>query len=107
MREERRKNFSAKIQPSIAVEFRRANRTAISYFLAVIPGADDQENFVVAGVLGLDRFVDGQRSVDGFLIPEYVHQHHRNFQRQRGEDFVPRLLLTEGVVSWVLDDLVV
>src|SRR5229473_6259586 len=59
VRQEWRKNLSAKIQPGIALEFQRTERTAVFYLLAVIPGAHHKKYFVVAGVLRLDRFVDG------------------------------------------------
>jgi len=48
--------------------------------------AHHQKNFVVAGVLGLIRFVDGNGAVNVFLIPKAVYQHHGNFERLRSED---------------------
>ena len=55
---------------------------------------------------GFDRLVDGGGAVDVFLVPQAVHQHHRHFQRLRGQQLVHRLVAPERVVGGMLDDLV-
>ena len=85
--------------------FRCAERAAVVNFLPVMPRAHHQKHFVVARVFRLDRFVDGHRAVDVFLIPQAVHQHDRNFQRLRGENLVHGLLAPEGVVARMLENL--
>ncbi len=70
-----------------------------------MPGAHGEKHFVAARVLRFDRFVDGHRAVDVFLVPEAVHQHGRNFQRLRGENLVHRLLLPPRVVCRMIEKL--
>ena len=70
----------------------------------MVPGAHDEKNFVVVGVFGLDGFVDGDRSVDVFLVPETVYQHDGNFEGLAGEDAVHGLILPPGVVAGMRED---
>jgi len=95
MCEEWPENPPAKIKPGIAAELQRAERAGVIDLLAVMPRPHHQKYFVIAGVLRLERFVDGRRAVNVFLIPQAVHQHGRNFQRLRGENLVHGLLLPE------------
>ncbi len=71
----------------------------------MMPGSHDQEDLVVALVQGLDRLVDGDGTVDVFLVPEAVHQHHGHLQRLLGEDPVHRLVAPERVVARMLQHL--
>src|SRR5258708_7741533 len=66
------------------------------------PWPHHQKHFVVACVLRLDRLVNRRRSINVFLVPQAVHQHDRNFQRLRIEDFVHRLLLPKRIVARML-----
>src|SRR6185295_4366976 len=103
--EKRPQNFLAKSQGRIAVELNSAERTAFTNFLTMMPGTQHQKNFVVVGVLWLDCFVDRDVAVDVFLVPKAVHQHHRNLQRLRCENFVDCLVLPPGGVARVFEQL--
>ena len=70
-----------------------------------MPGAHHQVDLVVAGVLGFERVVDGDGSVDVLLVPQAVHDHHRHGQRPGRQHPVHRLLAPEGVVARVLQEL--
>src|ERR1700722_5970788 len=93
-----RENFSTKEQTGIASEFQSAERAAVADLSAVMPRAHDQKDHIVASVFGFDRFVDGWRAVNVFLIPKAVHQHGGDFERLRGKNFVHGLLLPPAVV---------
>ena len=105
LREERSEDLPAEVDSGVAVEFQGAEGAAIADLLAVMPRAHDQEDFVVAGVLWLDGFVDGDCTVDVFLVPEAVYQHHGDFERLRSQNFVDRLITPESVIAGMLDDL--
>src|SRR6266581_3172576 len=104
LREERSKDLPAEVESRVAVEFQGAEGAAIADLLAVMPRAHDQEDFVVAGVLWLDGFVDGDGTVDVFLVPEAVDQHHRDLQGLRRQDLVHGLGAPEGVVAGMFED---
>src|SRR5262249_39109832 len=104
--EKRRKDLLAEIKRGVAAELDGPQRAAVSNHLAMMPRADDEEDLVVRAVLRLDRLVDGGSAVDVFLVPEAMDQHHRRFQRLFGEQLVNGLVLPEGVVSRMLDELV-
>ena len=68
-------------------------------------GPIDQEDPVVRRVLPLERLVHGDGPVDVLLVPEPVDDHHRHGQGPVGEHPVHGLLLPEGVVGRVGQDL--
>src|SRR6185436_1812376 len=105
LREERREDLLPEIERRIAAELDRAERAALVDLLAVMPGTDDEKDLVVRRVLRLDRFVDRRRAVDVLLIPEAVHDHHRNRERLGREDLVHRLIAPERVVRGMLEHL--
>src|SRR5579864_6608115 len=69
-----------------------------------MPRPHDEENFVIVGVLWLDGFVDGNRAVYVFLIPQAVDEHGWNFQRLCGKNLVHGLLLPPRIVAGMLED---
>ena len=105
LREERSEDVFAKVEGRVAVKFDGAQGAAIFDTLAVVPGAHDEEDLVVAGVFGLDGFVDGHRAVDVFGVPEAVDEQGGNGEGFGGEELVDGLILPEGVVARVRDDL--
>src|SRR6185503_17529704 len=105
MIQKRAKNISPEIESCVAVEFDRAKRAAIFYFLSVMPRTKHHKDFVARSVLWLDRLVDSDVSVDVFLIPQAVNKHHWDFQGLCRQDFVHRLILPERVVIRVLENL--
>ena len=103
--EERRQDVAPELQRGVGVEADRAERAAVMDLLPVIPRAQHQEDLVVGRVLRLDRLVDRGRAVHVLLVPEAGDQHHRHGQRLRGQHLVHRLLLPEGVVGGMLQQL--
>ncbi len=106
LREVRAQDVFAEILGGVAAELDRAERAAFVDLLAVMPRAHHQFDHVAAGVLRLDRAIHGERAVAVFLIPQAVHQHHRHFQRLRGEQLVYRLVAPEAVVGGMRQHLV-
>ena len=104
MIEEGAEDFAAEVEAGIAVELDGSEGAAVGDLLAVVPGAHDEEDFVVVGVFGLDGFVDGGGTVDVLLVPEAVDDHDGNFEGLGGEDAVHGLVLPVGVVGGVFDD---
>src|SRR6185295_1765284 len=100
--QERPQHLAPEPGRGVAAEPYGAQRAAVRDFLAVVPRSEDEEHLVVAGVLWLDRLVDGGRAVDVLLVPEAVDQHHRHLQGQRGQDLVHGLVTPEGVIARVL-----
>ena len=105
MIEKRPQNFLAEGERRVAIEFDRAEHTTVSDFLAVMPGTQDQKHFVVAGIFRFDCFINRDVAVDVFLIPKTVYQHHGNLQRLGSEDLIDRLILPEGVVAGMFQQL--
>src|SRR5437763_965727 len=106
MIEERAQDLLAEVQSRIAVELQGTETAAVTDLLSVVPRSHDEEHFVVGRVLRLDGFVDRDRAVDVFLVPQAVHEHDGYLERLRGENLVHRLLAPERVVARMLEDLV-
>ena len=99
MIEERSQNVLPKIERRVRVKLQSTKRAAVADLLTVVPWAHHQENFVVVRVFGFDRFVNRNRTVNVFLIPETVHQHHRNLQRFFRQQLINCLLPPERIVT--------
>ncbi len=82
-----------------------AERAPLPDHLAVVPRAHGEEDFVVPGILGLDRPVDRGRSVNVLLVPEAVDEHDRHLQGLLREELVHGLLPPVRVVTRVGQDL--
>src|SRR5437016_687962 len=105
MREEWSEDILLEVARRVAVEVERAERAAIFDFLSMMPGTHDEKDLVVVHVLRFDRLVDGNRSINVFLVPETEHEHDRHFEWLRGEDLVHRLLRPPRVIVRMLEDL--
>src|ERR1041385_3092196 len=98
-------NLAPKIERGVAAELQRAERASIVNRLPMGPRTHDQENFIIGGVLRFDGFLNRDRAVDVLLIPEAVHEHHRDFERFFGQGFIYRLFAPVKVVGRMFDDL--
>src|SRR6185369_2672410 len=103
--EERTQNLTTERQRRIAIELYRAERTAVTNLLPVVPWTKHEKHLVVVRIFRLDRFVDGDVAVDIFLIPQTVYEHHGNLERLLREDFVHRLILPVRVVTRMFENL--
>src|SRR6266496_1133680 len=70
-----------------------------------MPRTEHQEKFVVSFVFWLDSFVESDRAINIFLVPQTVHHHGRDGERFRRKYLVHRLLAPERVVIRMLYDL--
>ncbi len=102
MVQERPQACCAEVQSRVAAEADLAQRAVRVDRLAVVPGAERQEEFAVRIRPGMQRLVDRERAVDVFLVPQAVHQHGRHGEFLRAEQLVHRLLLPESIVGRVL-----
>ena len=103
--QERGQDLAAEEEGGVAIEAQRAERAPVGDLLAVVPRAEHQEHAVVVRVLGLEGLVDGDGAVDVLLVPQAVHEHHRDTERPRAQQLVHGLVAPEGVVGRVLQDL--
>jgi len=97
MRQERRENFPAEIQPGVAAEF-TAPRELPSYISWPWCTGPSPEKLCRCCVFGFDRFVDSDGAVNVFRS-KAVYQHGGNSKRLGSEDFIHGLLLPERVVT--------
>src|SRR5580704_16991650 len=58
-REERSESVLAEVSASVAAEFTGAKGIGVLNFLAVMPRAQHEKDFVIVGVFRLESFVDG------------------------------------------------
>src|SRR3954464_7731902 len=105
MIEKGQQDLTLKRPRRVALEADGAERGAVQNLLTVVPGAEDQKDFVVIRVLWLDGFVHGGRTVDVFLIPQAVDEHHGDGEWLSREHTVNRLIAPERVVARMLEDL--
>src|SRR2546422_6778134 len=98
-------NMLTKIQRRVAVKLQSAKRAAVCDLLAVMPWTHNQKHFVIVRVFGFDRFVNRDRSIDIFLIPETVDQHHRHLQRLFREKSIDCLLSPKRIVARMFQQL--
>ena len=105
MVEERPEHLLPEPERRVGLEPERAEHAAVLDLLAVIPGAQHQEDAVVGGVLGLDRLVDGDGAVDVLLVPQAPDQHRRHRERLAGQNLVHRLVPPERIVARMRQDL--
>src|ERR1043165_3487826 len=103
--EERSQYLTSKRQRRIAIKLDRAERAALANLLTVMPWSQHEEHFVVVRILRFDRFVHRDIAVDVFLVPQTVNEHHRNFERLRGEDLVDCLIAPVSIVTRMLEEL--
>src|SRR5829696_157332 len=101
--EKRTKDVTSKRQRRIAVEFDGAECATLSNLLPVMPWPKNQEDLVVVRVFRLDGLVHRDVAVDVFLVPQTMHEHHRNLQWLRREDFVDSLVAPVSVVTRMLE----
>src|SRR6185295_9939830 len=104
--EKRAQDLAAERERGVAAELHRPDRRAVADLLAVVPRPEHQEYLVVVRVLGLERLVHRDRTVDILLVPEAVDQHHRHGERLLGEQLVDRLVTPERIIAGVRGDLV-
>jgi hypothetical protein len=104
--EEGAEDVLAEVEAGVGAELDGAELGDFFDLLTVVPGTHDEEDLVVGGVFGLEGLVDGDGSVDVFLIPEAVDEHDGDFEGLGGEDLVHGLVAPEGVVGGVGEDLV-
>src|SRR5947209_13359630 len=71
---------------------------ALPNLLTMMPRTHHQIDHVIVRVLWLYSFPNGRRSINIFLVPEAVDEHHRHFQRLRGNHLVHRLVLPKFIV---------
>ena len=95
MIEKRPQDVPPKIERRIGMKLQSTQRTAFVDLLPVMPRAHHQKDFVIAGVFRLDGFIDGNRAVDVFLVPETMDQHHGDLQRFFCQELVDGLLAPE------------
>src|SRR2546430_2221585 len=105
MIEKRSQNVLTKIQRGVAMKLQSAERATVGDLLTVMPWTHHQKHFVIVRVLRFDRFVNRDRSIDVFLIPETVDQHHRNLQRLFRQKFVDCLLSPKRIVARMFQQL--
>ncbi len=58
--EERTKDVLPEVGAGVAAEFQSAEGIGVFNFLAVMPRAENEKDFIVVGVFGLEGFVDGE-----------------------------------------------
>ena len=105
MIEKRPQNVFTKIQRRVAVKLQSTECAAVSDLLTVMPWTHHQKHFVIVRVLRFDRFVNRDRSIDVFLIPQTMDQHHGHLQRLFRQKLVDCLLAPTGIVARMFQQL--